>query len=80
MSFAATVTDLLGEKMSTFSQKPKANPCSQSERCPGQNNLFDFSFEEPAADTQNIIKALSIFPRQRRKPRKFNVNRETKVK
>lgn len=41
--------------MHTFSQKPKANPYSQSERCPGQNNLFDFSSEEPAADTQNMI-------------------------
>lgn len=46
--------------MSTFSQKPKANPYSQSERCLGQSNLFDFSSEEPAADTQNMINTNNI--------------------
>ncbi len=51
--------------MRTFSQRPKANPYSQPERCPGQSSLFDFSSEEPAADTQDMIntKQLSQYPR-----------------
>lgn len=49
------VTQIPGEKMYTFSQRPKANPYSQPQRCPGQSILFDFSSEEPIADTQDTI-------------------------
>lgn len=54
-SLVTTVPEIPCEKMCTFSQKPKANPYRQPERCPGQSSLFDFSSEEPAAETQDMI-------------------------
>lgn len=54
-SLVSTVTKIPGEKVCTFSQRPKANPYNQPEMCPGQSNPFDFSSEEPAADTQDMI-------------------------
>lgn len=46
--------------MCTFSQRPKANPYSQPERCPGQSSLFDFSSEEPDADKQDMINTQQL--------------------
>lgn len=52
-----------GEEVCTFSQRPKANPYSQPERCPGQSSLFDFSSEEPARDTQEMVNTEQLYHR-----------------
>lgn len=48
--------------MHTFSQRPKANPYSQPQRCPGQSSLFDFSSEEPVANTWDMVSTDQVLP------------------
>jgi len=42
------VTKIPGEETRTFSQRPKANPYSRPQTCPGQRSPSGFSSEEPA--------------------------------